>query len=291
MSIVLVTGTPGAGKTLYTVKMLIEDLLPTGRQIFCNIAGLNIDAENLHICDDTTPLDWMDFPNGSIFIFDEVQRQYPPRNTMAKVPPHIQAFETHRHHGFDFYLITQGPRLIDRHLHDLVERHVHLYRAFGLSRSSIFEWNGINLQPNPAQTRLTAQRKNFMFPKKYFKSYKSSSDHTIKARPPWRLLVILGVCLFAIVGCGWYVLHTISPERVAERTAELTTEGLEGSETGYVPELQQRCSVRVSGRAGGFLLLTLANGQTLRAHPTSIQPSKLGPPVFILGDRAFFVCV
>lgn len=205
MSINLVTGTPGAGKTLYVVRELVEHLLPQNRPIFHNINNLDLSAiglssDNVHKMPDEGVRNWFQFPEHSVFVFDECQRDFPPRNPMSAVPQYISEFETHRHKGMDFYLITQGPQLIDRHLHPLVENHIHLYRPFGLKRSTVFKWNTVNHSPNPKQSRLTSQTRNFSFPKKYFAAYKSATQHTIAARPPWVLLLAVPALIILVVG-------------------------------------------------------------------------------------------
>ena len=202
MPITLITGTPGAGKTLYAVKKLVEELVPSGRQIFVNINGLDVPNENVHPCDDETPMKWMDYPDGSIFIFDEVQRQYPFKNAMSKVPDYITAYETHRHRGMDFYFITQGPHLLERHLFPLIDRHFHIYRPFGLKRSTVLEWNGVNPTPAPRQSRTNAMIKSFNFPKKYFSLYKSATVHTVKMRVPWKLVIVVGLVFAAFLTLG-----------------------------------------------------------------------------------------
>lgn len=206
MPITLITGTPGAGKTLFAVKLLAEKLVPTGRTIYTNIAGLREFAPNVKAVPDDAAYNWRDYDDGCIFIFDEIQRQYPVKNSMTKNPEYISGYETHRHRGMDFYFITQGPYLIDRHLHPLIDRHYHIYRPFGLKRSTVMDWNGINPNPAPKQSRSNASVKNFRFPKKYFDLYQSATVHTVKARVPWKLVLTLGgmVAAFALGGTYLY---------------------------------------------------------------------------------------
>lgn len=199
MAVVLITGRPGAGKTLSAVKMLIEEVLPTGRQVFADIDGLDYEglgvARLVPIGEDSVQAcqKWHTVPEGSVVFIDECQRVFPVRNPASKVPEWVSEFETHRHKGLDVYLITQGPRLIDRHIHDLIDRHIHLYRAFGLKRSTRYEWNGVNTSPDPTQDGDNAAKQNFTFPAKYFAFYKSASMHTAKARLPWKPLLTLAL--------------------------------------------------------------------------------------------------
>jgi zona occludens toxin len=290
MSIVLVTGTPGAGKTLYAVKTLLEDLIPSGRRIYTNINGFQTDAKNVTICDDEMPYKWMDEDDDAIFVFDEVQHQYGTRNGAAKVPPYISAFETHRHHGFDFYLITQGPSLIDRHLWPLVERHVHMYRAFGLKRSSKFEWNAVNPSPNPAQTRTNAEKRNFSFPAKYFEHYKSASTHTVKSRFPVRLFAFLALLIVVILFCGWYLFRSVSPDRISDRAETLQEATLEGLEPGQALTLRTPCLARVVGRSGAGYVIRFVNGSVRSVSPRSIGTTPEGRGFLILQNRKFYLC-
>jgi zona occludens toxin len=217
MSISLVTGTPGAGKTLFMIKKLIEELLHDDRTIVHNITGLQLDHPNLvySMPYGDIPHHWQQFPDGCVFIFDEVQREWPIRNPSAPVPPYISALEVHRHRGFDFWLITQSPMFIDVHVRKLCDRHFHLYRPFGLSRSTLFEWQSVNPDPNPKGTRANSNTSNFSFPSKYFTAYKSSTIHTVKRRIPWRLVIIASVMfsVVAVVGVLGYqrIMHHLAP--------------------------------------------------------------------------------
>lgn len=226
MAVILITGRPGAGKTLSAVKMLIEEVLPSGRQVFADIDGLDYEGLGVGrlVQDEEDPIEgcrrWHEMPEGSVIFIDECQRIFPVRNPASKVPHYVSEFETHRHKGLDVYLITQGPRLIDRHIHDLVDRHVHLFRAFGLKRSTRYEWNGINISPDPDQGKDNAQKQNFSFPKKYFEFYKSASVHTVTARIPWKPILTLAVtiplCIYLIFTLYARLGGPPEPQEVAE---------------------------------------------------------------------------
>ena len=225
MPITLITGNPGAGKTLYAVQLLMEKLLDDGRPIYTNIDGLNVDHPSLNICDKDMPYQWRSMPDNAIFIFDEIQEQYPRRNAMAKVPDYIAGFETHRQHGFDFYIITQSPSFLDKHVIELVTKHIHLYRYFGLNKVTVYSWNLVNLQPNPAQTRATAVVNSFKYPRHLFKHYKSATMHTVKAQLPLRALLMLGGCVVGTVVCVAVAYSTLFDRPIGraieEKTAEL----------------------------------------------------------------------
>ena len=213
MPITLITGTPGAGKTLFAVKLLIDELLPQGRVLWHNIEGLDADALGEKFSEDAPalvrrmvdfdPRSWMEAEDGAIFIFDECQQQFPARNPASKVPAHISPLETHRHRGFDFVFVTQHPSMLDSHVKSLCDKHHHLYRPFGFERSTHFQWSGVNPSPQPAQNRENAETRNFSFPKEIYEVYKSASAHTVNKRIPWRLLVVFGALVVAIIVVGF----------------------------------------------------------------------------------------
>lgn len=196
--ITLFTGVPGAGKTLRTVQE-IANLRRTrdgeSRPIFANITGL---ADELGCAILEEPRRWFELPEGALIVIDECQRVFPPRAAAAAVPEYVQLFDTHRHHGFDVFLITQHPRLIDSFIRNLVGRHLHLYRPFGLMRSQVYEWQECCENP-----RVDAKPvpKPWKFPRKLFGLYKSAEEHTHKTRLPWRAIATIVGCL-CLAGAG-----------------------------------------------------------------------------------------
>ena len=182
----LITGAPGTGKSAALVSML-EELGVNGRPLYVNgITDLTIPHEPLE-----DPDKWFDtVPDGSVIILDEVQRYWRPRGPGQKVPPHISFLETHRHRGLDFYVITQGPNLIDLNARALAGRHVHL-RDLGLLGRWWYEW------PECADNCRTAWKnapikKRYRLPKHVFDKYKSASVHIKPVRSvPWMLAVMV----------------------------------------------------------------------------------------------------
>lgn len=97
MPITLITGKPGAGKTLAAVKMIVEDLLPTGRPIYAQINGLQYDALGvLRLVADDQVQDaaarvaalrhWHELPDGAVIIIDECQDVFPREIRRRLVP-------------------------------------------------------------------------------------------------------------------------------------------------------------------------------------------------------------
>ena len=257
--ITLVTGTPGAGKTLWSVAQLVEKYLPAGRPIFTNIEGLTLDSPLVTLVDDECMKKWPEYPDGSVFFFDECQSVYRPRAAGSKVPDFIAGFETHRHRGMDFYMITQFPGFIDKNIRELVGRHVHHYRPWGLGRSQMFEWPTYNAEPNPSQTSATAMRKNFVFPKKLYGVYKSSAQHTMKLNLPWKLFAMIGGGLLVMLIAGFLVMSRLGAfpqgDEVKKGFPDEATKS-RSQETPFSPGVVQvTTTCRLRGRVGHILLL------------------------------------
>lgn len=199
----LITGAPGAGKSAALVDML--STVAKGRQLYVNgIPDLKIEHEEL-----AEPEKWIDLvPDGSVIVIDEVQRVWRPRGPGVKVPDHVAKLETHRHRGLDFYIITQGPNLVDSNVRALVGRHVHL-RDVGLLGRWWYEW------PECADNCRTAWKnapikKRYRLPKHIFGQYKSASVHIKPIRSvPWMLAVAAGA-LLAVGVLSWVAYRSLS---------------------------------------------------------------------------------
>ena len=202
--ITIITGVPGDGKTLYAVDQILRPLVGStiqgevdgaavtiDRIVYSNINGLVLDHELIDGSDTGGLRNWQEWARpGSVIVFDEVQKVWPPRANGSKVPADIMALETHRHMGVDFVLITQGPALIDRNLHMLCGRHLHVRRVANLPLATVYEWDAMSRTLN---YKSSVRRHKYWFNKAAYKLYKSSVLHTRSSR---RLpAVLLGLVL------------------------------------------------------------------------------------------------
>lgn len=181
--IVLVTGVPGSGKTLYTISKLLQESFKD-RTVYVNrIPNLILPHEVLSGDEDNPPptsdvFHWFDgrVPNGSVIVIDEAQRVFRPRSATSAVPPHVAKLETHRHMGLDFVLITQHPQLIDVNVRRLVGRHLDVRRVFGFGGGAlVYEWDRCQLDISNVRN---ASKRPFRYKKADFKLYKSAEVHT-----------------------------------------------------------------------------------------------------------------
>ena len=201
--ITLITGAPGSGKSAALVDLLSQ--LGKDRVIYASgIPDLQIPHEEL-----ADPLQWPALvPDGSVIVIDEVQRVWRPRGPGSKVPDSIQALETHRHRGLDFYVVTQSPRLIDANVRGLVGRHVHL-RDIGILGRFWYEWPE-TCDACSAAWKNAPIKKRYRLPKSAFGLYKSASVHIKPVRSfPMMLVVMLGALLL-VGGLSWKAYGMIS---------------------------------------------------------------------------------
>lgn len=233
--ITLITGAPGAGKTAALVSMLAG--LGKDRQLWVHgIPELKVPHQTL---DD--PAQWLStVPDGAVVVIDEVQNVWRPRGPGQKVPDHVQALETHRHRGLDFYIITQGPNLLDSNVRALCGRHVHL-RDVGFLGRWWYEW------PECAdQCRTTWKnaplKKKYALPKKIFGDYKSSSLHVKPVRSFPKVVLLFGVALVGLAVLAWQIFHSVrskvapAPMVSEQKASSLGGGGMRGPVAGLVDE-------------------------------------------------------
>lgn len=210
--ITIITGAPGTGKSAAVVSMLRE--LSKNRPLFVSgIPELKIEHQTL---DD--PTKWPEtVPDGAVIVIDEVQRVWRPRGPGQKVPEDIAALETHRHRGLDFYVITQGPSLIDKNVRSLAGRHVHL-RDLGILGRWWYEWPECADNCNTSWKNAPI-KKRYRLPKAIFTDYKSASVHVKPVRSvPWMLAVM---CIaLALVGYLSYRAYTVISAKMAPPKTE-----------------------------------------------------------------------
>lgn len=222
--ITLITGAPGSGKSNALVSLL--EGLGKERALYVNgIPELKIAHTEL-----SEPNTWHDtVPDGSCIVIDEVQNHWRGRGPGQKVPDHIAKLETHRHRGLDFYVITQGPNLVDSNVRALVGRHVHL-RDLGILGRWWYEW------PECADNCRTSWKnapikKRYRLDKVAQAKYKSASIHVKPVRSvPWMLAVMV-LALVVVAVMGWKSYSMISSKVAPAKMPAPTTATASGLPT------------------------------------------------------------
>lgn len=195
MPIELITGAPGAGKTLYAVGK-IRDAVKEGRPVYANIDGINIpEVEPL-------PDDWRQAPDGALIVVDECHQRWPATGRPGRTgSEEITALDEHRHRGFDFIVMTQYPTKVHHQVREHINYHRHLMRPAGLKRTTIYTWGYPVLNPNDRAERDSADAAAMAYDKSLFPLYKSATLHTVKAQVPTKLKIfgVVIVCVGALV--------------------------------------------------------------------------------------------
>jgi zona occludens toxin len=227
MAIILVTGLPGHGKTLWTLAKYkqVHEAPPVGqaRPVFHasgqadrdkrdqvnGIPGLVLPWEPFD------PRNWDGLPPGALGIIDEAQFVFPIRQGRSEPPEFIAKLATHRHLGVDLVLITQHPKLLDPFVLRLVDQHFHVRRKFGTKWASILEFPG-GVREYPEKSNKDAVRHEWRYPKAVFDLYKSAEVHTVKARLPMRVYVMMAVPL-VFLGLAGVAYTRLNPDAQADR--------------------------------------------------------------------------
>ncbi|PAT43506.1 zonular occludens toxin domain-containing protein [Vandammella animalimorsus] len=244
--ITIITGTPGAGKTLYTIQNYIQKIVGTTvkktnddgtteeipRVIYTNINGLTLDHELIDGSNTGGLCNWHEWAKpGAVIVFDEVQKIWPPRPNGSTVPEYIKALETHRHMGVDFILITQGVMLIDRNLIALAGQHLHIRRLGNTKTCVVYEWDHVS---RSLMYSKSIAKKIWRYDPKVFKLYKSAELHTKQKRKLPGLLWFLLIALIIFIWNLPRFISIINPEsdkyktESQEQTEPKTIEGASG---------------------------------------------------------------
>jgi hypothetical protein len=237
----LSTGLPGHGKTLCTIERVERLRLETGRPVFYKrkdpdiindygIEGLSLPWQPL---EDVAK--WFDAPAGAIIVIDECQRLFEKRPQSSKVPAYVSRLETHRHSGFDLFLITQDAKNLDAHARRLVEEHHHYQRLYGTQRVKIYKWQHVQDPSRPADRNM-AQTVTAAYNPKFFGVYKSAEVHTVKARLPWKWIAVVVFAFIIMPAVAFGVFRWFGAS--VEETVATDTGAVEGSSSSELPTMR-----------------------------------------------------
>lgn len=192
--IIVLTATPGCGKTNHAVWSHIKPAVEAGRIVYvCGIPDLKlphieISQMQLNTWAQRTPVDPMkpegkqkldNFVEGSLIVVDEAA--YPWPAIVLKDPPeHIKYLSQHRKHGLDFLVITQSPKFVHPFVLENADRHIHLSQEWSGSKS--YEWSEYCANPKLKTNRQIAVKKSYRLEKKAFDLYYSASLHVEKPK-------------------------------------------------------------------------------------------------------------
>jgi zona occludens toxin len=236
----LLTGLPGNGKTLYTLFMVKAYAEKENREVYYSgIKDLKLPWTEFD------PETWPSLPAGSIIVIDEAQFVFSKKPNGSKLPEHYEKLAVHRHSGYDIFLITQDPALVDTFVRKLCGRHLHLIRKFGMQRANIWEWAVVNTSPEKASSHKNAILHKWKYPKEVFGYYKSAEVHTVKRSIPLKL-ILAGVFVASVIVLIGYVMHRLN-ERAHGRGDGMPAAGAVGGQLdGSTPKASGHVSYKDS---------------------------------------------
>jgi zona occludens toxin len=215
-SISLLTGLPGAGKTLRLIQFIVGEI-ESGKKTdkdgeshpamiyVCNVKKINIPG----IIPWHDPMDWESLPAGATLIVDEAQ-DYFPRRRSGEPTAQVKQMSKIRHSGVRLVLATQDPSYLDQHLLGLVGFHEHLLRLQGKNKTFIFRHNTVmeNIRKPFKVIKTQYDHEQWELPASFFQYYESAELHTIKYRMPalMKKALILGPLSVAMVFGVWFFI-------------------------------------------------------------------------------------
>lgn len=199
--ITVVTGVPGAGKTLYALYQALE-LQKSGRPVYAlGVEGLKDDF-CVVLPDDWSIEKWVELPSDSVLLIDECHKWLPVRSP-GRPPDWIQKLTEIRHFGITLVLITQDVRNIDSFVRRLIGEHVHLSRKAGFPGAMVRTFQGVQEDVNFGHD--SSSLTPWKYPKDLYKVYKSATQHLIKPKIPIKIWIAIIFTVFLCFLVPWVI--------------------------------------------------------------------------------------
>jgi len=246
--IIVLTATPGCGKTNHAVWSYIKPAVEAGRVVYvCGIPELKLphiklSHAKLNTWAERTPVDPDDpegkqklnnILEGSLVVVDEAMYPWPAVD-LRDPPEHIKYLSQHRKHALDFLVITQSPKFVHPHVLENADRHIHLSMEWSGSKS--YEWSEFCANPKLKTNRSNAVKKPYRLIKEAFPLYYSASQHLEKPKRAIPKMVFAALfLLFAVPAMAVFTYGRITdrleapPGSVAAQ--QNTTIAEQGSDT------------------------------------------------------------
>jgi len=202
--ILLISGVPGAGKTLraiWTARQWMQE--DPDRPLFSNVEQWSRAAP--------LPDQWMDVPDSSLVVIDEIQQRWRRQNGQSPLSAEIKALETHRHRAIDFILTCQNPAQLQAEVRVLVERHEHLTRRGKMKGAVVTAWEGhCTTTPRRDAKDSDVETSLWKYPQELFSEYHSAVEHNERRRLPRAAKVGLILAPLAVGGVTLAAIQTHS---------------------------------------------------------------------------------
>lgn len=230
--IYLTTGGNGAGKTLITLKDVRDQQLKENRPVYYH--GFTAKQQLIDWgWQEFDPKKWQDLPDGSICVMDECQNEFPAK-VQGELPDYINAVaQFRRKRGFDFWMITPHPSMINVNIRRLIESpswHRHFKRTAGAAMVSELKFNFAEIkceQPGSGARGVVSMR---AYPKEVYEWYESASMHTGKVRIP-KQVWMLAACALLVPPMGYFAYAKLMHNVTKGATPAAIVEGVAPGQT------------------------------------------------------------
>lgn len=223
---ILRTGKQGNGKTLNTIKEVDEKAHKEGRTVYyCNVTNFKPEHPAIKATwiEFDHPETWFELPKNAIIIIDEAQTWFRVRPQGSKVPLYASRLEIMRKDGHELHCITQSPKLIDSHMRELCNMHIHYNRGNGgkLIKRWVFQNPNLTVGdklefPDGESSRITIDRSYFGC----YDSVKEGAEHHFKFRVP-KAAYVFGICCVLLAAAVWKIAQRyVSPDPVSAEAVE-----------------------------------------------------------------------
>ncbi len=257
MGVYAVCGVPGSGKTLYLLKKFLIPALQSGRNVYTNIEGLNIDrmaeifefdgmsANRLvhRLNSDEDPEKDVERiryfyvdkdtgeqrPDNSIFIIDEAQNYFGSRDFKENFSNDLIKYITrHRHYGHDVVWATQVLESVDISFrrNTAITYALRRMEHLGAKNSSfVYVFDRCELE------KKHLSRQVFSFDKQYFACYDSyvaqnvtekRKSYNVLLHSPfvWLTLIVFGVAAYNLIGGSFWDAITMQKHSKKKDTTQ-----------------------------------------------------------------------
>ena len=246
------TGQPGHGKTLHAIDHALN-FRDEGRLVYVgNVRGFKHDQARVLPISPEQFTDWMNFlPDGAVCFIDEAYEHgmLPKRPPGSRVPDHVRELAKHRHRGLDFIFVSQSPaKQVDEFVHDLIERHIHVRRRFGLPFAHLRIFDRFERNPEKGHPLIL---KRVKLPKRPMGLYESTVLDTTEKKIPW-YYIALAVLLPCVIWGAWHMVHRVESGLKGEGTTAAAPAALAskkgGSEDGARATAEQPTAAEPSAK-------------------------------------------
>lgn len=222
--IFLITGALGAGKTSNTIWHIINDPDLKDRPKFATyIKGFKYDELDFEQIDKKDLENWVtwtdpnddfstvsNFPKGSLILIDEADLFFPATLTDKNPPRWLREMARSRHHGLDFYIITQKATMVSPFLLGLIQTHIFYHRPNGADYVNRYSWEQYQPNVNARSNRISGLPQKIVVPQEVFTLYESTVENTRVKTPPIHIYKKLALFLLPMLLAPflvWYLMY------------------------------------------------------------------------------------